>query len=116
MIGYYEGGYGVSIIPSILEKASPSEDFKNKKWLQINRDTDAMLPKAPHSAFGGGMIVEGEDLYKTVESIYYGGADVESTLQDLTDRYNKAYEEAIANGTGYEIKMDNYDPMNPILQ
>ena len=62
------------------------------------------------------MIVEGEDLYKTVESIYYGGADVESTLQDLTDRYNKAYEEAIANGTGYEIKMDNYDPMNPILQ
>lgn len=116
LIGYYEGGYGVSIIPSILEKASPSEDFKNKEWLQINRDTDAMLPKAPHDAFGAGMIVEGEDLYKTAESIYYGGADPESTLQDLTDRYNKAYEEAIANGTGYEIKMDNYDPMNPTLK
>lgn len=116
LIGYYEGGYGVSIIPSVLEKAEPSEDFKNKKWLQINTDTDALLPKPPHSAFTSGMIVEGEDLYKTCESIYYGGADIESTLQDLTDRYNKAYQEAIENGTGYEIKIENYDPMNPTLQ
>ena len=38
------------------------------------------------------------------------------TLQDLTDRYNKAYQEAIENGTGYEIKIENYDPMNPTLQ
>ncbi len=116
LIGYYEGGYGVSIIPSVLEKAEPSEDFKNKKWLQISTDTDALLPKPPHSAFTSGMIVEGEDLYKTCESIYYGGADIESTLQDLTDRYNKAYQEAIENGTGYEIKIENYDPMNPTLQ
>ena len=116
LIGYYEGGYGVSILPSILEKANPSEDFKNKKWLQINPETDAILPKPPHRAFTSGMIVEGEDMFKTAESIYYGGADVESTLQDLTDRYNKAYEDAIANGTGWEIKFDNYDPMNPTLE
>ena len=77
LVGYYEGGYGVSIIPTILE---------------------------------------GEDMFKTCESIYYGGADIESTLQDLTDRYNKAYQEAIENGTGYEIKIENYDPMNPTLQ
>jgi len=116
LIGYYEGGYGVSILPSILEKANPSEDFKNKKWLQINPETDTILPNPPHRAFTAGMIVEGEDLFKTAESIYYGGADVESTLQDLTDRYNKAYEDAIANGTGWEIKIENYDPMNPTLE
>ena len=62
------------------------------------------------------MIVEGEDMYKTAESIYYGGADIQSTLQDLTDRYNKAYQDAIANGSGYEIKIENYDPMNPTMQ
>ena len=45
------------------------------------------------------MIVEGEDMFKTCESIYYGGADIESTLQDLTDRYNKAYQEAIDEKT-----------------
>lgn len=116
LVGYYEGGYGVSIIPAILEKTEPSDDFKNKEWLKINPETDALLPKPPHSAFTSGMIVEGEDMFKTCESIYYGGADIESTLQDLTDRYNKAYQEAIENGTGYEIKIENYDPMNPTLQ
>ena len=116
LTGYYEGGYGISIIPSILEKANPSDDFKNKQWLQINKDTDALLPKPPHSAFTSGMIVEGEDMFKTAESIYYGGQDAASTLQDLTDRYNKAYQDAIANGTGYEIKIENYDPTNPTLE
>lgn len=116
LTGYYEGGYGVSIVPSILEKANPSEDFKTKKWLLINRDTDALLPKPPHESFSGGLAVEGEDLFKTCESIYYGGADITSTLQDLTDRYNKAYKDAIASGMGTEIRIEGYDPMNPKLK
>lgn len=116
LVGYYEGGYGVSIIPSVLEKANPSENYKSKEWLRINPEIDTILPKPPHSAFTAGMIVEGEDMYKTCESIYYGDADVASTLQDLTDRYNKAYQDAVANGTGYEVKIDNYDPMNPMVQ
>lgn len=115
-IGYYEGGYGVSIIPSVLEKANPSENYKKKEWLRLNPEYDAILPKPPHSAFTSGMIVEGEDMYKTCESIYYGDADVTSTLQDLTDRYNKAYQDAVANGTGYEIKIDHYDPKNPTIE
>ena len=53
---------------------------------------------------------------KPGKSDVYKRQDVESTLQDLTDRYNKAYEDAIANGTGWEIKFDNYDPMNPTLE
>lgn len=116
LIGYYEGGYGVSIIPSIVEKASPSENYQSKEWLRIHPETDAFLPKPPHSAFTAGMIVEGENLQKTCESIYYGDADITSTLQDLTDRYNKAYQDAIANGTGYEIKIEDYDPMNPTFE
>lgn len=113
--GYYEGGFGVSILPSVIGKSKPSADFLNKEWLLIS-DIDALLPKPPHSAFTSGMIVEGEDFCKTSESIYYGGADVDSTLKDLTDRYNKAYQEAIKNGVGYEVKIDGYDPMNPTLQ
>ena len=115
LIGYYEGGYGVSILPSVIAKAKPSEDFQNKKWLLIS-DIDALLPKPPHSAFASGMVVEGEDMYKTCESIYYGDADIESTLKDLTERYNKAYQDAVKNGTGHEIKIANYDPMNPALE
>lgn len=115
LIGYYEGGFAVSIIPGVIEKAQPSADYQNKEWLLVG-DSDALLPAAPHSAFASGMVVEGEDIYKTCESIYYGDADVESTLQDLTDRYNKAYQDAIQNGTGYEIRIEGYDPMNPTLQ
>lgn len=114
MIGYYEGGFGVSIIPEVIEAAKPSEDFQNKKWLLMS-DIDTLLPKPPHTAFAAGMIVEGEDLYKTCESIYYGDADIETTLQDLTDRYNKGYQDAIQNKTATEIKIDGYDPMNPTL-
>lgn len=115
LVGYYEGGFGVSIIPSVIEKAKPGIDFQNKKWLLIT-DMESLLPKPPHNAFVSGMVVEGEDMFKTCESIYYGGADVESTLKDLTERYNKAYQNAISNGTGYEVKIDGYDPMNPTLQ
>lgn len=114
LIGYYEGGFGVSIVPEVIEAAKPSEDFQNKKWLLIS-DIDTLLPKPPHTAFAAGMVVEGEDLYKTCESIYYGDADIESTLQDLTDRYNKGYQDAIQNKTATEIKIDGYDPMNPTL-
>lgn len=114
LIGYYEGGFGVSIIPEVIEAAQPSEDFKNKKWLLIS-DIDTLLPKPPHTAFAAGMVVEGEDLYKTCESIYYGDADIEATLQDLTDRYNKGYQDAIQNGVASEIKINGYDPMNPTL-
>lgn len=115
LVGYYEGGYGVSILPGIIAKAKPSIDFQNKKWLLIT-DIDALLPKPPHTAFASGMVVEGEDMYKTCESIYYGDADVDTALKDLTDRYNKAYRDAIKNNTGYEVKIPGYDPMNPTLQ
>ncbi len=115
LVGYYEGGFGVSILPSVIEKAKPGIDFQNKKWLLIS-DIDALFPKPPHTAFSAGMIVEGEDMYKTCESIYYGNADIDSTLADLSARYNKAYQEAIQNGTGFEVKIDGYDPMNPVLQ
>ncbi len=115
LIGYYEGGFGVSILPSVIEKAKPGKDFQDKKWLLIS-DIDALHPKPPHTAFASGMVVEGEDMFKTCESIYYGDADIDSTLKDLTDRYNKAYQEAVKNGSGHEVKIENYDPMNPTLQ
>lgn len=99
----------------MIEAAQPSADFQNKKWLLI-QDIDTLLPKPPHSAYASSVIIEGEDLYKTCESIYYGDADIESTLKDLSDRYNKAYQDAVSNGTAKEIKIENYDPMNPALQ
>ena len=41
---------------------------------------------------------------------------MDAALKDLTDRYNKAYREAVKNNTGYEVTIPGYDPMNPTLQ
>lgn len=112
LIGYYEGGFGVTLLPSIREKASPSADFATKEWLRIG-DTDAILPVPPHFRNSAAVAIEGEDMWKTFEFIYYGGADVESTLQDLTNRYNAAYRAGIEAGIGEDCAIENYDPMNP---
>lgn len=111
-MGYYEGGYGVTLLSSIREKANPGYDYANKEWLAV-RETESILPKPPHEKNAMAMIVEGEDMWKTFESIYYGGADVEKTLQDLTKRYNEAYQAGIEAGIGTNLKIENYDPMNP---
>lgn len=115
LVGYYENGCGVTILDTIAEKATPSADFATKEWLLVG-DTDTILPEPPHNKNGAAVIVEGEDMWKTMESIYYGGADVESTLQDLTDRYNAAYRKGIEDGIGTDCTIPNYDPMNPTLK
>ena len=95
-----------------MEHAKLDEEYASKKWLQMS-DLDGVLPLNPQEKNAQALVVEGEDYYKTFESIYYGGADPVSTLQDLTERYNKAYRQGIADGVGTEIKIENYDPMNP---
>lgn len=112
LVGYYEGGYGVSIIPSVVEKAQLNEQVADKEWLKMS-DIDAVLPLTPQEKNSQAVVVEGEDYYKTFESIYYGDADMESTLQDLTDRYNAAYQKGISDGIGEEVKIEGYDPLNP---
>lgn len=112
LVGYYEGGYGVSIIPAVVEKAKLNEEIADKEWLQM-QDIDGVLPLTPQEKNVQAVIPEGEDYYKTFESIYYGGADPAKTLQDLTERYNKAYQKGIEDGTGTEVVIENYDPLNP---
>lgn len=112
LVGYYEGGYGVSIIPDVVEKANLNEEIADKQWLQM-QDIDGVLPLTPQEKNVQAVIVEGEDYYKTFESIYYGGADPASTLKDLTERYNKAYRQGIEDEVGTEIVIENYDPLNP---
>lgn len=112
LTGYYEKGYGVSIIPQICENAKLNDEVQNKKWLQM-QDIDGVLPLTPQEKNEQAVIVEGEDYYKTFESIYYGKADIEKTLEDLTKRYNKAYMQGIKDDIGEEIQIEGYDPMNP---
>ncbi len=52
-------------------------------------------------------------MYEAMAEMILGDMDIAEGLQDLTDRYNAALDAGIAEGAGTEIKIDNFDPMNP---
>jgi multiple sugar transport system substrate-binding protein len=115
LVEYYEGGYGVSMIPAVTEISSPSYDYANKEALIINFDTDAILPNGPASQLTSYWALEGEDSNSIFAQIIYGELDVDKGLEDLTARYNAAYKKAIENG-GYSVAMPDYDPKNPTFK
>lgn len=109
---YYENGFGISTVPAVIEKAQPAQYYLDNPDLLIC-DTDAVYPHTPQEDNVDAVIVEGQNMYEAMAEMILGDMDITSGLQDLTDRYNKAMEAGIAEGTGTVIKIDNFDPMNP---
>lgn len=109
---YYEGGYGISTVPAVIEKANPAQYYLDNPDLLIC-DTDAVYPMTPQEANVDAVVVEGQNMYDTMAEMILGDMDIETGLQDLTDRYNAAYQAGIEEGIGEEIKIDNFDPMHP---
>lgn len=110
---YFEDGLGISIIPSVLEKANTADVYKNNEALMIG-DTDGLWPLSPHEKDSSAMIVEGMDIYTTFGSMLLGDADIKSGLDDLTKRYNDAYKKAVEAGEIEATKIDGFDPMQPL--
>ncbi len=109
---YYEAGLGISIVPEVIESAQPAQYYLDNPDLLIT-DTDAVYPYTPQEANVDAVIVEGQNMYETMAEMILGDKDIKSGLQDLTDRYNKAYQAGIAEGSGTEVKIADFDPMNP---
>lgn len=109
---YYENGFGISTVGAVIEKAQPAQYYIDNPDLLVC-DTDAVYPQNPAEANVDAVIVEGQNMYEAMAEMILGDTDITTGLQDLTDRYNAALEAGIAEGTGKEIKIDNFDPMNP---
>ncbi|MGN6710404.1 ABC transporter substrate-binding protein [Anaerocolumna jejuensis] len=109
---YYENGLGISIIPDVIAKAKPAQVYVDNKDLMIG-STDAIWPLTPQESNTSGFVVEGMDMYTTFAAMILGYSDIESGLKDLTDRYNAALKASIDDGSGSEVKIDGFDPMNP---
>lgn len=112
LMEYYEAGLGISIVPAVIEKAKPAQHYVDNKDLLIT-DGDAVYPQTPHEKNVDAIIVEGQNMYEAMAEMILGDKDIKEGLQDLTDRYNAAYQKGIAEGIGQEIKIDNFDPLNP---
>lgn len=116
LAGYYSAGLGISLVPSAIEKATPAECYSANPKLLI-QDTDAIWPKTPQERNVDAVVVEGENMYNVFAGLILNNADeaeIASSLQDLTDRYNAAMEQGIADGLGSEVVNPSFDAMNPV--
>lgn len=116
LAGYYSAGLGISLVPAAIEKATPAECYTaNPKLLIL--DTDAIWPKTPQERNVDAVVVEGEDMYNVFADLIWNNADeaeIASALQDLSDRYNAAMAQGIADGLGEEVVNPGFDPMKPV--
>lgn len=110
---YFEEGLGISIIPSVQEKAQLPSVYENNPALLIGSE-DGLWPLSPIEIDSSAMVVEGMDAYSTFGAMIWGEKDIESGLVDLTARHNKAYKKAIDSGELKAVKIDGFDPMNPL--
>lgn len=83
-------------VPPLTESAWESPEVKDDAWLQLYRptDLDQQWPKKP----GAVLTVEGEDATTTVTKLILDPkADAPSTLNELSGRYQTAFETAVEN-------------------
>lgn len=113
LTGYFENGYGISIMKSVQEKAELPEVYVENPDLLIG-ENDKVWPKTPMQANASAMIVEGQDRYNVFADVIAGNVSAEDAVKDLTERYNAAYRAGIEEGIGKEIKIPDFDPMNPL--
>lgn len=90
LMGYTQSGYGISIIPQIMDNAQLEGDFKNKPYL-LMQDTDQVLPLTPGEKNPEAIAQTGSDYYKTLESILYGNKDASEALMQITKEYTNVY-------------------------
>lgn len=121
---YQEQELGCSLIPEVqdawLDRAAGAGygeqgGSQEQSLFQILPD-ESMWPRTPHELNAGAVNVQGMDLYDTMKDLIFGGEDIGEGLKDLTDRYQEAYQTGIRNNIGREIRIENFDSMNPNQQ
>ncbi|WP_080832639.1 ABC transporter substrate-binding protein [Cohnella massiliensis] len=107
LTGYHENGLGLVMVPSVLEKAQAPQTIQNWPELALT-DKDKIWPALPT-----GVTPEGNDMYFVFNAIVLGALDVDKGIADLNERYNAAYEKAVADGKAKRIQYPDFDPANP---
>ncbi len=91
---YYENGYGVSLIPTVLEHATKPTIPGIAGFLP--RKYDALYPANPLSATESQ--VEGPKWTEDFVKYVLTGGDVDGIINDLNTRYNAALKQARDSG------------------
>lgn len=110
--GYHENGLGNVTVKSVLDQITKQPDTIAKRPNLAFTDDDKLWPAAPSDLTS--IVPEGKAMYDVFAELIFGvETDFDKALQDLTERYNKALDNAIADGLVKEIKYPNFNPKNP---
>ncbi|HBF38846.1 MAG TPA: ABC transporter substrate-binding protein [Firmicutes bacterium] len=107
LIGYYEHGLGLVMVPSVIRKAK--QPITVKKWPAIQFDkNDKIWPNIPLD-----VRPEGKDMYEVFVEIIFGVTDPDKGIADLNARYNLALDKAVSEHRSTRIIYPNFDPAEP---
>jgi multiple sugar transport system substrate-binding protein len=109
---YHEAGLAGLLAPALQAKATTPSLLKGKEEDLLSKN-DKLWPATPQAINDQAVVVEGNDQYTTFLQLILGKGDIDSTLSDLTKRYNDAYQKGISAGKGSKVQLSNFDPANP---
>ncbi|MDQ0891699.1 multiple sugar transport system substrate-binding protein [Paenibacillus sp. V4I9] len=101
--GYHEQGFGLTVLPHVLQGAKEPSIPGIKNFLLTKND--AAWPVAPQ-----GVTPEGKTWHEEFTKYILSGGDLDKTIKDVTARYNAALDKAVSSGS-VKVKADpNFDP------
>lgn len=109
---YHEAGLASILAPALQSKVSTPSLLKGKEENLLGKN-DKLWPATPQAINDQAVVVEGNDQYTTFLTMILGNANIDSTLSDLTKRYNDAYQKGITAGKGTKVQYSSFDPANP---
>ena len=105
---YHSLGLGVTIRPAVAAIATPPESIAKVPYIAI-QPSDKIWPPAPL-----GFAPEGNDWGKDFGEYIFGVTDdLDGMITALNERYNTAYEAAIATGVTTKIQYAEFDAADP---
>lgn len=95
LTGYFEGGFGLSIVPSVIATGATPDIPGIEGFLPS--EIDAMFP--PHPSGAATSLLEGSDYQVELTKYIFTGGDLDKMINDLNTRYNTALKLARADGS-----------------
>lgn len=101
--GYHEGGYGLSVIPHIVQTSKPPT-IKGMEYFLMTKYDGHWTTQGPT-----GLTLEGKDWYDVFMKYILTGGDLDAVIKDLNDRWNAALDKSIKAGTPQPTPIPNFD-------
>ena len=108
-MGYHEKGYGIVVVPTVIQKAKKSEMKGMDGFLPTKYD--AFLPPCPSEK---SLQIEGKPYNDIFAGVIMGAVDFDKEIGGLNKKYNDALQAAIKDGKQKDLKIANYNPANLI--